>query len=107
LGEKVPIYDLIKSIVDDLFDTLISISDIADMLGVERHEVNDPSEKCALVLSRGLNKQICEDFREIRRWVACRTWQLLDSGIYHRWRDAIRRAWAEAKEKCVEVGVII
>ena len=102
-----PLYDLIKSILDDLYTNLIEARDLEELLGLNPHEINEPSEKCRLVLERGLTKDVCTNFREIRRWVACRTWQLLDEGKYTSWRDAIRQAWREAKEGCFKIGVVV
>jgi len=80
---------------------------LSRVLGLNKHDVNALSVKCRYVLERGLTKEVCEDFREIRRWVACRAWQLLEEGKARRWRDAIKTAWEEAKRKCMELGVVI
>ena len=77
-----------------------SLRGAAELLGLNPEEVNDPSIKCAIVLSRGLTPEVCEDFREIRRWVLCRAWELLDQHKVDRFRDAVRQAWAEAKLGC-------
>ena len=96
----------------DLFESIESLfitpEDIEAVLGLDPHEINEPSEKCKIILEEvGLTKAVCEDFRAIRRWVACRAWQLLEEGKYHRWRDAIRKAWQEARLGCAKQGAVI
>ena len=94
--------------VKEWIDTaLLEPADLEDMLGLERHEINEPSEKCKPVLEIGLTPSVCKDFRAIRRWVACRAWQLLESDKYDRWRDAIRQAWMEARTECLKHGVAV
>jgi len=66
------------------------------------------SEKCMAVLGVAkleqeptiLNENVCTDFKEIRRWVMCRAWQLYELGKVDRFGEAIRRAWFDLKVKC-------
>lgn len=100
--------EVIREIADRLYTMLITPLDIADMLGIDRHDINEVSIKCRYVLEeRGLTAEVCKDFREIRRWVACRAWQLIERDEADTWRDAIRRAWNEAKAQCIRLGVYV
>ena len=69
--------------------------------GLMRAHPKETSAKCAAVLDRGLTKDVCQDFREMRRWVLCRTWELLDSGQASSFKEARRMAEAERKKACV------
>jgi len=80
--------------------------EIAELLGIDGKEMNPISEHCKRVLERGLTEGICKDFKEIRRWVMCRTWQLMEEKG-KRFKDAISQAWKEAKDICAEKGVIV
>jgi len=53
-----------------------------------------------------LTKDVCYDFRGIRRWVMLRTWDIFEKEKVP-FATAIRRAWKEAKEKCAELGAYI
>jgi len=76
---------------------------IGELLGIDGNPI---SAKCEYVLERGTPAEVCKDFREIRRWVLCRAWELMETeGL--RFRDAISRAWIEAKEKCAAHGVYL
>jgi hypothetical protein len=79
---------------------------IGTMLGLEEKEANDLSEKGEEILKRGLSKDICYDFREIRRYVLIMTWKKLEERRIP-FKTAIREAWAEAKKKCAELGAVI
>jgi len=85
-------------VADKMLNKLVDY--LADVLGVEKKQVNDPGSKCPYVLQVGLTPNVCKDFIGIRRWVLCRTWQLLKEHKYSTFRDAIREAWKEAHEKC-------
>jgi len=51
-------------------------------------------------------KHICADFFAIRSVVAKAAWEYMrEEGIP--WRDAIKRAWAEAKNRCLGLGVVV
>ena len=78
----------------------VSLDLAAELLGIHPKEVNEPSIKCSIILGQGLQPEICSDFREIRRWVLCRAWELLDSHSVKSFREAIRRAWEEARLGC-------
>lgn len=93
--------EILREIEGDIARIIVRYG--ADVLGIDHSEVNDPSEKCKAVLSRPLDRSICQDFRGIRRWVLCRAWQLLDSGEAKMFRTAIRRAWSEAKRICYNI----
>ena len=93
------LYDLIRDLLESLYTPLMEARDLEDILGLEPHSINDPSEKCKLVLERGLTPEVCR--------VACRAWQLIEEDQADSWRDAIKRAWAEAKQKCFELGVVV
>ena len=80
--------------------------EIAELLGLDGKEINPISEHCKSVLDKGLTEDVCRDFRGIRRWVLCRTWQLMDEEK-KRFRDAISQAWKEAKDICAEKGVYV
>jgi len=76
---------------------------LADTLGVES---NPLSEKCQLILERDLPKEVCQSFRDIRRWVLCKAWQHIDEGKMS-FREAIKKAWSEAKLTCAKHGVVV
>ena len=91
--------ELIKKLPEEGNKT-IDLDEFAEILGLNPKEVNDPSIKCAVVLGQGLQPNVCSDFRAIRRWVMCRTWELLDSGGAKSFREAVRKAWEEARLGC-------
>jgi len=84
--------------------------EIAEMLGINPHDINPLSEHCKRVLEALDNperlKEVCKDFREIRRLVLCYTWHIIETQG-KRFRDAIRQAWREIKDRCAEVGVYV
>ena len=47
--------------------------------------------------------EVCTDFREIRRWVMCRAWQLYELGRCQMMgpNNCIKRAWSDAKAICL------
>jgi hypothetical protein len=79
---------------------------IGTMLGLEEKEANDLSEKGEEILKRGLSKDICYDFREIRRWVLINCWRLMEEQKIP-FREAVKASWAEAKKRCAELGAYI
>lgn len=64
------------------------------------------SEKCKIVLSQPLAKDVCYDFKGIRQRVLCRTWQIFQEEKTS-FSDAIRKAWREMKEECSKIGATI
>ena len=76
------------------------------MLGLTEKESNDISEKCKLILEEKLTKDRCFDFRGVRQWVMCRTWEMMEKERVP-FAEGIRRAWDEIKSKCSEVGANI
>ena len=77
-----------------------------ELLGLSGEEANDLSHRAEEILERGLTKDICYDFRGIRRWVMAKAWDLMEKERIP-FREAIRRAWAEAKRECAELGAYI
>lgn len=61
------------------------------------------SEKCKIVLERGLTKEDCLDFRKIRSWVMCNAWKIMEERRTP-FRSAIKQSWVEAKEACIKLG---
>jgi hypothetical protein len=59
------------------------------------------SEKCTIVLSQPLSKDVCYDFRKIRQWVMCKTWDTMEKEKIS-FKSAIRKSWSEAKKVCVD-----
>jgi len=75
------------------------------ILGLKNDDLN-PGEKCKWVLERGLTKEVCQDFREYRRWVMCRAFELMEKeGLS--FSEALDKAWDEVHEECAKLGVII
>ena len=102
-------FNLLSAIDSIYYDTSReedALREWAEVLGLEPHEVN-VSEKCRIVLEKGLTPEVCRDFRGIRRWVACRAWDLIENDVVNTWREAMKKAWAEAKAKCAELGVYV
>lgn len=64
------------------------------------------SERCKLVLSMPLTKEICFDFREIRRRAMCETWRIFEEQKIP-FREARKLAWEKVKKECAEIGAII
>jgi len=79
---------------------------LAEILGLDRNEINPVSEHCKRIFDIGLNKKTCYDFRFIRAWVMCKAWQLIEEQ-HLRFGDAIRAAWKIAKDICAEQGAYI
>jgi len=81
--------------------------ELGRLIGLTEEEIdkiNPPSEHCKAVLS-SLDEKLCRDFRGQRSWVMCRAWELIDEGMT--FRDAIRTAWEELREKCAKMGVVV
>jgi hypothetical protein len=53
------------------------------------------SPHCELVLSKPPE---CGDYRAMRSWVLCKSWQLMDKGRLT--RLPVKQAWSEAKGIC-------
>jgi len=64
------------------------------------------SETCKLILEKGLTKDMCYDFRAIRRYVLCNAWKLMEERKIP-FRDAIRESWRKAKEECISMSASI
>ncbi len=91
----------------DMCDETQLFRELATLLGVSEEDLdklNPPSEHCKAVLE-SLDEKLCRDFRGQRSWVMCRAWELMDSGMT--FREAIRTAWAELREKCAKMGIIV
>ena len=100
--------EIVRDIVDSIYTLLITPADMAKILGLDTHDINEVSVKCKYVLEeRGLTAEVCKDFREIRRWVACRAWQLIEQDKADTWKQAINQAWNEAKAQCIRLGVYV
>jgi len=67
---------------------------------------NSVSMKCKILLEKGLDKETCYDFRKVRAYVMCHTWELMEKEKIP-FREAIRRSWADTKKGCAEVSAII
>ena len=84
----------------------IVIQEIGGMLGLEPEELKSVSNGYEDILKAGLTKERCEDFRGIRQWVMARAWELMEKED-KRFKDAIKKAWVEAKERCLELGAVV
>ncbi len=80
---------------------------VAEILGIDIKDINPVSQHCRQVLDRGVTKEVCGDFREIRRFVMCKAFEILDTGPTKSLGDALRAAWKVAKDLCVEQGVVV
>ena len=58
---------------------------------------------CQVELSKPITSDLCYDFREIRRWVMCNTWKLIERE-HLSFSEAIKRSWREIKLKCLAKG---
>ncbi len=110
MGDR-PNYKDLRIVAKSLSDIIITTVPegkidqlMQDILGIEG--VNPISEHCKLVLENDLPAEVCTSFRGIRRWVMCRAWELMDENKMP-FRQAMRTAWAEAKEKCLKHGVSV
>jgi hypothetical protein len=59
-----------------------------------------------MVLKQPLTKDICFDFREVRRRAMCETWKIFEEKKIP-FKDARKLAWDKVKKECVEIGAII
>jgi hypothetical protein len=67
----------------------------------------DPlSLKCELVLKDKPTKEICFDFREVRRRAMCETWKIFEEKKVP-FKEARKLGWDETKKKCAEIGAFI
>jgi len=64
------------------------------------------SEKCRAVLETGLTKDLCYNFRAVRKYVMCSAWAKIEEKKIP-FRDAIRESWVDARKKCAEVSAVI
>ena len=53
-----------------------------------------------------MTKERCYDFREIRRWVMCKAWELMETEKL-RFRDAVKKAWDLVRIECAKVGAYV
>jgi len=83
----------------------IVIQEIGGMLGLEPEELKNVSNGYEDILKAGLTKERCEDFRGIRQWVLARAWEMVEKEGYK--HLPVKKAWAEAKEKCLELGAVV
>jgi len=90
---------IVTTVPEGKLDTLLQ-----DILGLEGF--NPVSEHCKFVLENDLPPEVCRSFRGIRSWVMCRTFELMEKKKMP-FRQAIRTAWAEAKQRCIAKGVPI
>lgn len=80
------------------------IKEIKPIIGLTDDDLEEPADECDEVLTEGIDDALCDDFAGIRRWVMCRTWELLEADEVDTFEDAIEMAWDEAHEKCEEIG---
>ena len=91
---------------EEIEDRVRTLENAIDVLG-ETLKENPVSAKCEAVLrAPEPTKSTCYDFREIRRWVMCKTWALMETEKLP-FKDAIRKSWQEARSKCKAVSAII
>ncbi len=83
-----------------------AIKEIAKLIGLNDEEVKqiNPTVHCKEVLDKGLNENVCKSFRGIRSWVMCRAFQLIEEEELS-FSGALKKAWSEARSKCIELGV--
>lgn len=74
---------------------------LGDVLGVNP----DNPAGCEVVLEN-LSEEVCRDFRNIRKYVLCNTWRLIDKEKKS-FREAISDSWRIVKSKCAEMGVYV
>lgn len=82
------------------------LKEFISFMVMEGKEGDPLSITCKLALEKGLSKDVCYDFRGIRRWVLCKAWRHIEEEKVP-FGEAIRRAWREAKEGCLKVGATI
>ena len=93
-------------IIEDIKKKLEDIEHSIDMLAEMVKTENPISTKCEVILREPLTKDRCYDFRAIRQWVMCKTWDIMEKE-HIRFADAIKKAWEEAKIQCLAVGARI
>ena len=77
------------------------------MIRESGEKINPPlSFKCMMILDEPVSRELCYDFRGIRRRVMCRAWKLMEDEKIS-FGEAVRRAWRETKKECALVGAII
>jgi hypothetical protein len=64
------------------------------------------SDKCEIVLSQPLTKDVCYDFRTIRQRTMCLAWKIMDEQKIP-FRQAIKEAWRTVKEGCAKVSAAV
>jgi hypothetical protein len=62
------------------------------------------SERCQTALKEPVTREVCLDFREIRRRVMCDSWRRVEEERLP-FREAVRRSWDRAMEDCRGAGV--
>jgi len=64
------------------------------------YELGGRDMSCKLILDKGVTTDTCMDFRESRRWVMCRAWDLMDKKEVDSFKEAIGKAWDELRTRC-------
>jgi len=106
---KIALGSALKVVLEECGGKDNFFKNIGKILGLSEEEVeemNPLSEHCRRVLDEALTKERCHDFREQRRWVMCRAWDLMETE-HIPFHDAIKRAWDELKERCAKIGAYI
>ena len=83
-----------------------ALKELAKLLGFSEEDLkqmNPLSEHCKTILKKGIAESVCRSFRGIRSWVMCRAQELIEKE-HLGFSDALKKAWAEAHEKCLELG---
>jgi hypothetical protein len=64
------------------------------------------SVHCKVILEKGLDKETCYDFRKVRAYVMCKSWdKMLKEKV--RFADAIKASWGETKSECARLSAYI
>jgi len=62
------------------------------------------SERCQTALKEPAAREVCLDFREIRRRVMCGAWKIMEEER-RPFREAVRTSWDRRRTECAAVGV--
>jgi hypothetical protein len=68
-------------------------------MNLKRRKKKMKDSICEIVL-KDVTLDTCRDFRESRRWVMCKAWELMDKQKVGSFKEAISKAWSELREKC-------
>ncbi len=75
----------------------------AEFMGLSPEDVpNDYKE----VLKVGLTREVCVDFRAIRRFVLSKAWDIMEKEK-EPFSIAIKKAWDFAKIECAKLGAVV